>query len=422
MQIHYRKMRQGILLSIAAAGLTVSAIPARAADFIPEARTGAAIQKAIDAAAAAGGGRVALERGAVYTSGTLYLKSRVELNVPEGTTILGGATPGNYDDVDDPRIGRKPERSTKVFIACLDCEGVSITGKGVIDGQGPKFYDTGSVLWGRFYAKPPHPRPRMIEFFNCRNVRFEDITFKDSPGWTCWIRQCEDFTAERVKIVADQKMINNDGFHMDSCRRVRIRNCNLKTGDDCIVMRAIRVPGGGDVICEDMIVEDCSLDSACQCVRISCPSDGIVRNGVFRRLKMHGNNGFTSVHPDRYLLAGETGCTSIEDILVEDCDIDIAGSPIMFSVDPGMTLRKFGNTTFRNIRIKAGRAIRLRGTGDTVLRNIRFENVSGEIEATSPIEMTSVEGISFDRFTVKSGAGPKTKLGEVKSSSWETGL
>ena len=75
--------------------LVMATISLQARDFVPEARTGAAIQKAIDAAFAAGGGRVALERGATYASGTLYLKSRVELNVPEGTVVLGGGNPSD---------------------------------------------------------------------------------------------------------------------------------------------------------------------------------------------------------------------------------------------------------------------------------------------------------------------------------------
>ena len=114
-------------------GCLVAAI-AHAADFVPEARTGAAIQKAIDAASAAGGGRVALERGAVYPSGTLYLKSWVELNVPEGTVILGGGSPEDYDDVDDPRIGRKPEKT----IIMSNVEGIRFDRFTVCSGVGKK--------------------------------------------------------------------------------------------------------------------------------------------------------------------------------------------------------------------------------------------------------------------------------------------
>ena len=389
------------------------------ADFTPAAHTGAAIQQAIDAAHAAGGGRVALEKG-VYASGTIYLKSHVELHVPEGAVILGNDTPDGYDDVDDPRIGIRPEKSTKVFIACLDAEDVAITGAGVIDGQGVKFYDA-KAQRGAFFAKPAHPRPRMVEFFNCRNVRFEDITFKDSPGWTCWIRCCENVTAERVKIFGDQRMINNDGFHIDCCRHSRIRNSEIRSGDDCVIMRAMRGPGDVDAyVCENMVVEDCTLDSACQCIRLSCPSDGTIRNGTFRNLKMRGRNGVLSGHPARYLRAGDSGSCRMQDIRVEGCDIDVFGSAILFNVEPGIALREFGNVTFRDIRLKSKRTLQFQGTGDTVLRNIRLENVSGTVAAVKPVEMSCVENMVFERFAVTSGSGEKSaklKTGAMPAGS-----
>lgn len=388
-----------------------AALAARAADFVPEDKTGAAIQKAIDAAFAAGGGRVALEKGAVYESATIRLKSRVELNVPEGTVILGSSNPDDYGSVSDSRGGQKGMKANKVFIACADSEDVAITGKGTIDAQGVKYYDVNTVLWGRFYDKPKHQRTRLLAFFNCRNVRFEDITFKDSPSWTTWIRRCENVTAERVKICADQRIINSDGFHIDSCRHVRIRNCDIRTGDDCIVMRAIREPGGEFLVCEDMVVEDCMLNSACQCVRLSCPSDGLIRNGVFRRLKMSGHNGVLSGHPAHYLLKGERGSAKMENILVEDCDIDVDASAILFKVDPEVSLPGFGNVTFRDIRLKSKYALLLQGTDKAILRNIRFENVSGTVEAKTPLQVSCVEGLAFDRFNVTCGlAGrPETK-------------
>ena len=86
--------------TIVAVPVLFAALLSNAADFVPSARTGAAIQQAIDAANAAGGGRVVLEKG-TYPSGTIYLKSHVELHVPEGATILGNDTPDGYDDVDD---------------------------------------------------------------------------------------------------------------------------------------------------------------------------------------------------------------------------------------------------------------------------------------------------------------------------------
>ena len=406
-------------LSTMAAALAafLSAACAYARDFAPSGATGAAIQKAIDDANAAGGGRVVLERS-VYASGTIYMKSGVELHIPDGAVLRGGARPDDYDDVTDPRVRKSPERSKKAFIVCLFQDDVAITGGGVIDGQGVGFYD-GTTPDGRHFLKPPHPRTRMVQFVGCRRVRFEDVTFKDSPGWTCWLRMCENVVAERVKIHGDQRMINNDGFHIDGCRRVAIRHCDIKTGDDCIIMRAIRTRDGESDLCEDVLVEDCTLDSTCQCVRLGCPSDGTIRRGMFRRLRMKGYNGVLSGHPTRYLQEGDHGHCVMEDIRVEDCDIDVEGSPISFWMDPGITLGGYGNVAFRNVRIRGRLPIKLQGTGDTVLRNVTFENVSGTIESDTPVVMKSVEGVRFVDFCVASGPGRKSPPGVNNGESWE---
>ena len=386
-------------------------------DFTPEAETGAAIQKAIDAANAAGGGRVVLKKS-VYPSGTLYLRSNVELHVPEGAVILGGGSPDDYDDVDDPRIRKRPEKSSKVFIVCLFQENVAITGGGVIDGQGVKFYD-GVTPDGRHFLKPSHPRTRMVEFVGCRRVRFEGVTFKDSPGWTCWLRLCENVVAENVKIHGDQRMINNDGFHVDGCKWTHIRGCDIRTGDDCIIMRAIRTPDGESDLCRDMIVEDCTLDSTCQCIRLGCPSDGTIHRGLFRNLRMRGYNGVLSGHPVRYLQEGDHGHCWMSDLEVENCDIDVEGSPISFWIEPGITLGNYGATTFRNLKVRGRRPILLQGTGDSILKNIRFENVTGRIEVDTPLVMRSTENVQFADFSVTSARGEKAPPAANTGDGWE---
>ena len=408
----YDKIRNALL---AAAG--IAAMAAAAADFPVVEKTGKAIQSAIDAAHAAGGGRVVLDEG-TYPSGTLYLKSHVELHLKKGATILGAGSPDGYDDVDDPRIGQKPENSTKVFIACIDSEDVAITGEGTIDGQGVKFYDT-TTMRGKFFAKPPRPRTRMVEFFKCRNILFEGVLFKDSPGWTFWIRDCENVTVSRIRIYGDQRMINNDGIDIDGCRHVRIGESDFKTGDDCVVMRAMRLQGKS-MTCEDMVVSNCVLDSACQGIRLSCPSDDLIKDGLFKNLTFRGRNGVQSAHPRRYLAPWCQGHARMQNMLFEDCTFDNWGSPISFWVEPGITLREFGNVTFRNIKIRADRPIQLKGCAESVLRNIRFENVEGTVSAAQPIEMQSVENVTFDNFRITSGKGVPAQFDRGKSDSWES--
>ena len=391
-------MRMSLVLFVA------FSLAANASDFVPPTHDGCGIQAAIDAASEGGGGRVVLEPVA-YPSGTLYMRSNVELHLPEGATIFGYGTPDKYDDVDDPRIGKLPEKSKKVFIAAFDATNVSITGCGVIDGRGTAFYDKNIPSWATFYAKPPHPRPRMIEMYKCKNIRFEGVLFKDSPGWTFWLRNCEDIVATGIRVHGDPKMINNDGLHLDGCRRMRVLGCDFKTGDDSIVFRAIEPPDHNayDAVGEDLFVADCTIDSACSGVRLGCPSDNTIRRAVFTNCVFRGRTAILSGHPVRYIRPGTGhphGNCKMEDILFVDCTVDVRSAPIRFYAEDGVRLRKFGNVTFQRMRMNGGSPIELAGNSDSLLENVRFKDVSGAIAGKTPVLMQYARNITFDRFDV----------------------
>jgi len=376
------------------------------------------IQREIDAKAAAGGGRVTIASG-IHPCRTLWLRSHVELHLEKNAVLRGSADWRDYADVDDPRIGKRPEGSAKVFLAAFDAEDVAVTGEGTIDGQGVLFYDAKTSDGRKPFAKPAHPRPRMMEFFRCRGVRLEGVTLKDSPGWTCWLRECEDVVVSHLRICGDQRMINNDGLHVDGCRRIRIGESDFRTGDDCVVMRANQSEMT-PLVCEDMIVSNCTMNSACQCIRLSCPSDGLIRNGLFRNLKLSGNNGIVCHHPARYVVPWNSGCARIENIVVEDCEIESNWHPVYFGVEPGVTLPGFGNVTFRNIRMKGKLPIVLKGTADAVLKNLRFENIVADIAADTPVETAAVEGLEFKNCTIRSGKGEHVPFVHPKTDSWES--
>jgi hypothetical protein len=168
-----------------------------------------------------------------------------------------------------------------------------------------------------------------------------------------------------------------------------------------------------------MIVEDCTLSSNCQAVRLGCPSDGTIRNGIFRRLKISGFNGIVSINPVRYLQDGDHGNLAMENILVEDCDIDVKFGPLTFLVESGIKLRSFGNTTFRNLKIRGARPIRIQGNGFTQVENVRFENVKGEIQNPEAIIVNSAKGIVFDGFEVSTAMPKEEKLAVNKTDGWE---
>ena len=420
MQLLKTQFRMSVL---AAACAMAAARVAECRDFPVDAPaegdvSGVAVQRAIDQANAAGGGRVVVRSG-VHPCGTIYLKSNVELHLETGAVLLGGERPDDYDDVVDPLTDVTPENSRKAFLACLDATNVSVTGSGVIDGKGVSFYDPVVKPPARFFRKPPIPRPRMVQFFRVSNVRFEGVTLKDSPGWTVWMRECEDVSFCRVKVVGDKRMINNDGIDVDSCRRVSIVDCDISTGDDCVVMRAMR-SGGRPAICEGLTVRNCRLSSACQGVRLGCPSDDTIRNARFESCTFKGHNGIMSYHPYHYLRPDDEGYCKMADISFSGWDMDCAGSAIIFKVEGGIRLRDFGHVAFKDMKIRSKNPISLLGTAETPLRDVRFENVALETASGEPVSMNATEKISFERFQVSSGPGEPQPFVRKPGTSWET--
>ena len=388
-------------------------------DILVTEKSGDAIQRAIDTAAAAGGGRVCLEPG-VYPCAFIRLRSNIELHVPAGARLLGSANPADYADFLDPRLDAvAPEGSRKCLLGCADGENVAVTGDGEIDGQGPLFYDR-NVPPGEFFAKPALPRPRMVQFLHCRNVRFEGVTFRDSPGWTVWLIDCEDVHVSRIRIDGCQQMINNDGIDIDSCRRVTVSDSFFRTGDDCLILRAIRRDLAVPSVCEHVVVTNCVLESRCQGVRVGCPSDDTIRHCLFSNIACRSRNGIFCENPVRYLRKGCTGYLSASDIRFEHWDAECTEYPIRISVEDGIALRAVERLEFRDFRFRSREPVYLCGNAATPLRDIALRDVRGEMSGDTPLVARCVERLRLEGFEPTTGSGAKVALERRESASWET--
>ena len=383
-------------------------------------RIGAAIQAAIDQIRKAGGGKVTLLPG-TYVTGTLYLCSNLELHLMAGAVLQGYGSSDQYDDFRHPGMDNvTPEGSRKCLLACADAENVAITGLGRIDGQGPLFYDR-NVPEGQTYAKPPYPRPRMVQFFRCRNVRFEGVTFHDSPGWTFWLVQCEEVRISGIRITGDQQMPNHDGIDIDSCRKVAISDSFFQTGDDCLILRAIRQNVKEDAVCELVNVTNCVLDSRCQGIRLGCPSDGTIRHCSFQGILFRGKgSGIHCEQPYRYLRKGDNGFLNIHDVSFEDFDIQTGRYPIRFGVEGAIALRGIRGLTFRNFRIDAKLPIYLEGNPVSVLEDIALENISGVIHGDTALHTRYVRNLQIENLRLTADQGDTPEFKREASPSWET--
>ncbi|MBZ4190624.1 glycoside hydrolase family 28 protein [Niabella beijingensis] len=194
----------------------------------------AAIQKAIDACAGSGGGKVFFPEGN-YLSGTIELKDNVVLHFQKGATLLGSTDIEAYRNLDPFTEGLGIDVGWALVVA-VDRKNIGIEGAGTIDGQGSKL-KAAHILkdirpegqrWGR--------RPFLLRVVRCTDVQVKDVTLKYAGAWTSHYFQSKNIRIENLKIVS-VGVAHNDGIGIDGCQEVTIRNCDVESGDDALVFK-----------------------------------------------------------------------------------------------------------------------------------------------------------------------------------------
>lgn len=238
----------------------------------------AAIQQAIDSAATAGGGTVIVPPGRFLT-GALQLRTNITLHLEAGATLLATGRPedfplwrseweGRADPAKDAQPGRRP------LIGGEGLQNVAVTGRGTIDGAGEWWWKNRNTL------SPRDVRPTLIRFVDCRNVRIEGITATNSPSWTITPLACDNVSVCGVTVINPPDSPNTDGINPDSCRNVRISDCHVDVGDDCITIKSGKETDNRRryQACENITIANCTLLHGHGGVVIGSEITGGVRN------------------------------------------------------------------------------------------------------------------------------------------------
>ncbi len=312
-------------------------VQARAADVVVSGKTGRDIQQAIDRVAAEGGGRVVVPAGE-WISGTIEMRSNVELHLEKGAVLKGSLHQKDYnkDDVFPENFASPGEEwSGAHLIMGYKVENVAITGEGVIDGRGPEFFgecDEDSRWPWYKYGLKLHPLNRtwfrpgpLLAFFLSKNIRLEGVKIINPPAWTCHVRCSDGFVARGVTIDADRTIANSDGFSIDCTRNVRIEKSTMLTGDDGIAIRASCKLHAATNFCENIRVDDCDISSCCFGIRFGIGS-GTITNVVVSNTRIHEASdagiGFTPAW-----IRGARDCW-IQDVTVTNCVLSDSVRPV----------------------------------------------------------------------------------------------
>lgn len=322
-----------------------------------------AIQRAIDEAAAAGGGaQVLLRGGKRYLIGALTLKAGIEFHLADDAELFVSTDPQHF--------------AGRAVLSALDAHGLRLTGTGAINGRSPEFmdhFDAQDEWW-----RPKAFRPRLAVLTGCKDLEVRDLTFRQAPSWTLHLMGCEHVLIDRVNIRNQLDVPNCDGIDPDHCRDVEIKRSHIVCGDDAIVIKATRqglahgpsskirvsdcvfetqdagVKIGTETVQDisDVRFERCEIKSCCRGICIQLRDEGSVFDIDFRDIT------FTS----RYFSAPWWG----------------RGEAISLTATPRTPTAKLGtihDVRIANITARAENSVRLNGSAQSRIRNVRLENV-----------------------------------------------
>lgn len=213
-----------------------------------------AIDKAIEACVKQGGGKVVLPAG-TYLSGSIHMKSNVELHLQSGCVILAAPqSMGAYDKSETFGFPEYQDGGHTYFHNSLiwaeGQENISITGHGMIDGLGLTKKDTekgGKVQGGSIGAGD-----KAIAFKQCKNILIRDVTIYRGGHFAIIVTGCERGTIDNVTIDT-----NRDGIDIDCCKYITLTNCKVNTpNDDAIVLKSSYALKRA-VPCEHILVTNC---------------------------------------------------------------------------------------------------------------------------------------------------------------------
>ena len=300
-----------------------------------------AIQAALDEAAEAGGGCVTIPAG-TFVSGTLWLRPNIELHLADGAVLMASPDLADYNapDAYPENYGCPGEYWNAChFIIAHHADGASITGPGVIHGNGDVFYDeepSAYLPWmnqdahawwnGIRWAKDKERlRPgQLVVFVKCRDISVRNLTIRNSPCWSLFFWGCERVRVSDYTVRNGENDGNSDGIDFDCSRDIVLERADINTGDDAIAIRASarefapegRGRLGIPAITEDVRIQDCILHSSSSAIRIGV-GEGVIRNVAFESVTCDRCGTAVSIST-RYGDAKNSG-TDIEDIFFKNC-------------------------------------------------------------------------------------------------------
>jgi len=348
------------------------------------------IQTAIDACAQSGGGQVVIPAG-VFLSGTIWLKSHVELHLAHGAVLKASEDYRDYNDPEAfPQNSYSPHTAEvegwvgRHLLIALEQADVAVTGSGVIDGSGDAYFEPWQknphkwdYCWAYGFSREKdkvNRRPgQVLCFVECEQVRVLDITFRNTTCWCCLLHGCDYVTVRGLHVFNEKHYANTDGLDIDTCRFVTVSDCIIDTGDDAIAIRCnAKKLKKDNNCCEYITISNCVLASSSSVFRLGV-GIGEIRNISISNIVMHrGAVGFNFM--TAYLGRGNA---LIDHIHISNIIAEHVSQPFVFHEENNCRIQ---NITFDHYHIKAMCSSWIHARTPGAVANLAFRNMEITME------------------------------------------
>jgi len=294
------------------------------------------IQKAIDICAAKGGGIVAFKPG-VYLTGSIFVKSNVELRIDSGVTIIGSQDIEDYPII-PTRVAGIEMKWPAALINVIHQQNVKITGKGIIDGRGKPFwdsywnlrkiYDPKGIRWAADYDCK---RPRLILISNAENVILEGLHLQRSGFWTVHILYSKHITVNNIIIRNNigGHGPSTDGIDIDSSTKILVENCDVDCNDDNYCLKAGRDADGLRVNkpTEYVLIRNCIARHGGGLITFGSETSGSIRHVLVENSTAIGTSNGVNFK------SAFTRGGIVEDVYIHDIRMEQVNTAIRFNLN-----------------------------------------------------------------------------------------
>ena len=366
-----------------------------------------AINEAINVCHSQGGGTVFIPKGE-FVTGTLHLKSNINLYLEKGAKLIGSSDIKDYDVMPEGYY-YSGKNYMGIFFA-NDVINVSLSGKGTVDGRGTSFMkqntryapsisereftrqkeefrDTILLEDGplKFIERPGH----ILTISNAENVSIKNILFADSPKWTLRIGGSKNVNISDIKIENNILIPNSDGIHITSSSNVTVTNSNVIAGDDALIVTGF-ISGYGKTKygnqsseAKNIIFSNCNITSKSSGIRVGY-GEKPISNIIFKNINiMDSNRGIGVFSRDK---------SSINKIIFSNISIQSRlhsdgwwgkSEPIHISAIQSTKngiAGKISNIIFENIKANSESGIIIYSENDSKISNINIKRLKIKIE------------------------------------------